>query len=187
LKNKVEIETMEKIEIYSSKKKSLLMLIASLIFVIGGIYIFMNAENFTGYRARSPIFTKGIGIMSVLFFGLTTYVSIRQLITNQLMLIIDKTGINVSPKKSLSERIEWKNIEGFSEIKIQSAKIIIIDVNNSDYWIEKEKNIIRQKLMKFNVKNYGSPFNLSANSMQMNYTELIQTLNENLNKYKYNV
>ncbi|MFQ3175000.1 MAG: hypothetical protein ACI8W0_002131, partial [Flavobacterium sp.] len=111
---------MEKIEIYSSKKKSVLMLIASLIFVIGGIYMFMDAENFTSYRARSPIFTRGVGIMSVLFFGLGIYVSIRQLITNQLILIIDKTGINVSPKKSPSERIEWKSIKGFSEIKIQS-------------------------------------------------------------------
>ena len=177
---------MEKIEIYSSKKKSFLVLIASLIFVIGGIYMFMNAENLTGYRARSPIFTKGVGIMSVLFFGLGIYVSIRQLITNQLILIIDKTGIKKKKKKSLSERIEWKNIKGFSEIKIQRTKIIIIDVNNSDYWIEKEENFIRKKLMKFNVNNYGSPFNLSANATQMNYTELMKTLNENLNKYKYN-
>ncbi|WP_320815580.1 STM3941 family protein [Flavobacterium sp.] len=175
---------MEKIEIYSSKKKSLLLLIASLIFVVGGIYMFMNAENFTGYRARNPLFTKGIGIACVLFFGLGIYVSIRQLIQNQLILIIDKIGLNVNPKKSLSARIEWKNINGFSEIKIQSAKIIIIDVNNSDYWIEKEENGFRKKMMKFNVNNYGSPFNLSANSMQMNYSELMKTLNENLDKYK---
>ena len=176
---------MEKIEIYSSKKKSLLLLIASLIFVVGGIYMFMNAENFTGYRARNPLFTKGIGIACVLFFGLGIYVSIRQLIQNQLILIIDKIGLNVNPKKSLSARIEWKNINGFSEIKIQSAKIIIIDVNNSDYWIEKEENGFRKKMMKFNVNNYGSPFNLSASSMQMNYSELMKTLNENLDKYKY--
>ncbi|WP_268848611.1 STM3941 family protein [Flavobacterium aestivum] len=175
---------MEKIEIYSSKKKSLLLLIASLIFVIGGIYMFVNAENLTGYRAKSPIFMKGIGIISVLFFGFGIYVSIKRLIQNQLMLIIDKTGVNLSPKKSLSERIEWKNIEGFSEIKIQGTKIVLIDVNNSDYWIEKEENIIRKKLIKYNVDNYGSPFNFSANSMQMNHAELMKTLNENLNKHK---
>ena len=177
---------MEKIEIYSSKKKSLLLLIASLIFVIGGIYMFMNAENFTGYRARSPLFIKTIGIASVLFFGLGIYVSIRQLLANQLILIIDKKGINVNPKKSQTEFIEWKNIKGFSELKIQSQKFVIIDVDNSEYWIENEENGMRKKLMKFNVSNYGSPFNLSANSMQMNYAELMKTLNENLNKYKYN-
>ena len=177
---------MEKTEIYSSKKKSFLLLVGSLIFVVGGIYMFMNAENFTGYRARNPLFTKGIGIASVLFFGLGIYVSIRQLIQNQLILVIDKIGININPKKSPSEKIEWKNIKGFSEIKIQSTKIVIIEVNNSNYWIEKEENVIRKKLMKFNVNNYGSPFNLSANSMQSNYVELMKVLNENLNKYKYN-
>jgi hypothetical protein len=177
---------MDKIEIYSSKRKSFLLLIGSLLFVIGGIYMFMNAENFTGFRARSPLFIKGIGIASVLFFGLGIYVSIKQLLANQLILIISRNGVNVNPKKSLTEYIEWKNINGFSELKIQRQKFVIIDVDNSDYWIEKEENGIRKKLMKFNVNNYGSPFNLSANSMQMNYAELMKTLNESLNKHKYN-
>jgi hypothetical protein len=178
---------MKRIEIYSSKTKSLLLLIGSLLFVVGGIYMFMDTESFTGYRTRSPLFIKTIGIASILFFGLGIYVSIRQLLENQLILIIDKKGVNVNPKKSQTEVIEWKNINGFSEFKIQSQKFVIIDVDNSDYWIEKEENGIRKKLMKFNVNNYGSPFNLSANSMQMKYSELMKTLNENLNKYKYNV
>ncbi|WP_166426943.1 hypothetical protein [Flavobacterium psychrotolerans] len=40
------------------QKKSFLLLIASLIFVIGGIYMFMNAENSTGYRVINTLFTK---------------------------------------------------------------------------------------------------------------------------------
>ena len=104
------------------------------------------------------------GIISVLFFGLGVYMSIKQFLTNQLILIIDKKGINVNPKKSQTEFIEWKNINGFSEFKIQSQKFVIIDVNNSNYWIEREENRIRKKLMKYNMDNYGSPFNLSANT-----------------------
>lgn len=86
---------MERIEIYSSKKKSMLLLIGSLLFVVGGIYMLMNTESFTGYRTRSPFLIKTIGIASVLFFGLGIYVSIKQLITNQLILIIDRKGVNV--------------------------------------------------------------------------------------------
>lgn len=177
---------MEKIEVYSSKKKSFLLLIGSLTFVIIGIYMYISADDFTSYRARIPIFTKGMAILSVLFFGFGIYVSIRQLIKNQLILIIDKTGIGVNAKKTPLKRIEWKNIESFSEIKIQSTKIVIINVNNPNYWIEKEENTFRKKLMKFNLNNYGSPFNLSANSMQISYTELMKILNESFNKYKYN-
>jgi hypothetical protein len=174
---------MEKLEIYTSKKKSFLLFIGSLLFVVGGIYFVMNSENFTN---REPIFVKIIGIASILFFGLGIYVSIRQLLAeNQLALIIDKNGVNVSPKKSLTEFIDWKNINRFSELNLHGQKIIIIDVNNSDYWIEKESNTVRKKLMEFNVNNYGSPFNISANTMQMNYAELMKTLNENLNKHRY--
>ena len=177
---------MDQIYIYSSKKKAFLLLICSLLFVVGGIYMFMNAENFSGFRARSPLFIKGIGIASVLFFGLGIYVSIKQLLSNQLILIINRNGVNVNPKKSLTEYIEWKNVTGFSGLKIHCQKIVIINVDNSNYWIKKEKNGIRKKIMEFNANNYGSPFNLSANSMQMNYAELLTTLNENLNEYKYN-
>lgn len=176
---------MERLEIYSSKKKSFLLLIGSFLFVIGGIWIFINAENLTGFRSRNPIFLKGIGIISVLFFGFGVYISIKQLITNQLLLFIDKAGINVNPKKSTSKSIKWKNVDGFSELKIQSQKLVIIQVNNSDFWIENESNQMRKKLMKFNLKNYGSPFNLSANSMQINHAELMRVLNESLNKYKH--
>lgn len=176
---------MGKIEIYSSKKKSFLLLIASLLFVIGGIWMFIDAENLASYRERSPIFLKGIGIISVLIFGFGIYVSIKQLVKNQLLLVVDKKGVNINPRKSASESIKWENIDGFSELKIQSQKLVIIQVNNSDYWIENEKNQIRKKLMKFNFNNYGSPFNLSANSMQINHVELIKVLSENLEKHKY--
>ena len=89
-------------------------------------------------------------------------------------------------KKTLTEFIEWKNIKSFSELKMQSQKFVIINVDNSEYWIKKEESSIRKKLMKYNLNNYGSPFNLSANLMVMNYTELMKILNKNLNKYKYN-
>ena len=176
---------MEKIEIYSSKKKSFFLLIASLFFVIAGIYMLMNAENMSSFRLRNPLLIRAVGIASILFFSLGIYVAIKQLLANQLILKIDKKGIIVNPKKSLTEYIEWKNINSFSELKILSQKFVIIIVDNSEYWIEKEENRLRKKQMKFNANEYGSPFNLSANSMQIDHAELIKILNESINKYKY--
>lgn len=175
---------MERIEIYSSKKKSLFLLIGSLLFVLGGVYIFMNVEIFTGYRSRNPFFIKIIGIISILFFGLGIYVSVRQLLSNQLILIIDNQGLNVNPKKSQTEFIKWKNIIGFSELEIQNQKIIVINVNNSSHWIEKEKNRLRKKLMEFSYNECGSPFSLATNTMQINNAQLIDILNKYFNKYK---
>ncbi len=137
----------------------------------------------TGFRARNPLFIKIAGIASVLFFGLGIYVSIKQLIKNKLMLIIDENGINVNPQKN--EYIKWNDIEGFADLKINSVKIIIIQINNAEEYIEKESNKLRKKLMKFNLENYGSPYNISVATMNTNYNQLYKILNENLIKYKY--
>jgi hypothetical protein len=178
---------MNRIEIYTSKKKSILMLIGSIIFVVLGIWLLMNAYNFTGWKARNPILTQGIGVISIIFFGLGIFIGVKRLIKSELALIIDSKGLNVNPKKSLNEYIEWKDVLGFREIKIQSTRILIIGVKNPDQWIEKETNSIRRKLMQFNLSNYDSPFNIAAASLDISYKELNDKLNSYLKKYKNEV
>lgn len=175
---------MEKIDVYSSKKKSIILFIISLIFVIGGIYMFVNAQSFVQNGLRSLVFIQTIGVVSILFFGIGIFVSVKQLIKDQLILRIDHQGISVNPNRSPDHYIDWKYIKGFSEITLQGQKLVIINVNNADYWVERETNSIRKRIMKFNITNYGSPFNLSANSMQIDHAQLIKTLNDNLNKYQ---
>lgn len=175
---------MESIEIYSSKKKSLLLLIGSIAFVALGVWLLIEADNLTGWRARNPIFTRGIGIASILFFGLGIFVGIKRLVKSEIALIIDQKGLNVNPKKSLTEFINWTDINGFQEIKIQSTRIVIIEVKNSEYWLDKETSGFRRKLMQFNINNYNSPFNIASAGLDISSDRLIETLNKYFNRYK---
>ena len=175
---------METIEIYSSKKKSLLLLIGSIAFVALGVWLLIEADNLTGWRARNPIFTRGIGIASILFFGLGIFVGIKRLIKSEIALIIDQKGLNVNPKKSLTEFINWTDINGFQEIKIQSTRIVIIEVKNYEYWLDKETSGFRRKLMQFNINNYNSPFNIASAGLDISSDRLIETLNKYFNRYK---
>ena len=174
---------MNRIEIYSNKKKAFLLLIGSIGFVILGFFCFFNAENMTNSLFRNPLIIKIAGIASVLFFGFGIYVSVKQLFKNKLMLILDENGINVNPTKN--EFIKWNDIEGFSEIQINSVKIIIIEVNKPENYINNETNKFRKKLMEYNFRNYGSPFNISVSTMNTTHKELFKMLNENLIKQKY--
>ena len=175
---------MERIEIYSSKKKSLWLLLASIAFVAIGFWLVIEADNLTGWRAKNPIFTRGIGIAGIVFFGLGIFVGIKRLIKSEIALIIDSEGLNVYPKKSLTEFLKWTDIKGFEEIKIQSTRIVIIGVKNPEYWLAKETNGFRRKLMQFNINNYNSPFNIASAGLDISSDRLIETLNKYFDRYK---
>lgn len=169
---------MNTIEIYTSKKKSILLLVGSLLFVGLGIWFIIDADNFSGWRARSPLVTRGIGIAAVLFFGLGIFIGVKRIIKSEIALIISPFGLNVNPRRSQHEFIKWNEISGFNEIKIQTTRILIIGVKNPNYWMEKETNTLRKKMMQFNIKNYGSPFNIAASGLDISSSELNQKLKE---------
>jgi hypothetical protein len=165
---------MDRTEIYTSRKKSMVLLIGSIAFVALGIWLLFDADNFA----------RGIGIASILFFGLGIFMSMKRLIKSEIALIIDPIGLNVNPKKSLTEYIKWNEILGFEEIKIQSTRIIVICVKDPEYWIDKEVSAIRKKLMQFNYNNYNSPFNIAASGLDISSNELNEKLNNYFKKYK---
>ncbi len=175
---------MENIEIYSSKKKSLMLLIGSIVFVVSGFWLLIEAGNLTGWIAKNPIFTRGVGIASILFFGIGVFIGIKRLIKSEIALIIDSKGLNLNPKKSLTEIIKWSDINGFEEIKIQMTRIVIIQVKNPEYWLDKEISGFRRKLMQFNISNYNSPFNIAASGLDISSDKLIETLNNYYDRHK---
>lgn len=99
-------------------------------------------------------------------------------------MIIDPIGLNVNPKKSLTEFIAWDEILGFGEIKIQSTRIVIIGVKNPESWLEKETSAIKKKLMQFNINNYNSPFSIAASGLAVGSNELKEKLHSYFEKYR---
>ena len=110
---------MERIEIYTSKKKSFLLLIISIVFVLIGVWLLLESNKLSNLKAINPIYVHILGfITSVLFFGIGVYISVKRLLKSELALIIDPIGLNINPKKSLTDFIKWEEILGFEEIKI---------------------------------------------------------------------
>jgi len=169
---------MNKTEIYSNQKKALLFFCLFLVFGVIGIWMILEAENIKTPFLRNPLLIRIVGISGVLFSGFGMFVMAKQLFRKRLMLILDETGIHQKMPKN--QFIKWKDITHFSEIKINSVKIIIIHVKNPEEYIDIEPNKIRKKMMSFNLNNYGSPFTISVATMDVTYKELFELLNEGL-------
>ena len=177
---------MIKTEICTSKKKAMRLLVISLLFVAISFCFIINPEVFINPFLQAPYLIQGIGLLSVLFFGFGMYVATKRIIRTELALVVDTEGIHMYPKKANNKLINWESIIGFSEIKINGQKILIIRVSNPEYWLLKESNVINKKMMQYNLTNYGSPLSISTGSLAISQEDLMSVLEDGLKKKKIN-
>lgn len=165
----------EIIEIPLSKKKIYLIIAGSFLFVVAGIWLFFNPNEFQNISIkllRNPILIKSIGIIGSIFFGITGVYGIRKLSDKKPGLIIDKNGITDNSNASSIGLIEWSDISEIKTSQVMSTKFIMIDVINPEKYIEKAKNGMKAKLMRANMKMYGTPLSITSNTLNYNFEEL---------------
>jgi hypothetical protein len=175
---------MEPIEIYTSKKKFGWILVASTIFVSIGVWMVMMPESFCHWIPGVPVFTRIIGAISVLFFGFGIYLGIKKMIKSDLSLFIDFRGICIYPGKAREELITWNQVIKFNEVYVHNQKFIAIIIKDPKQRIESETNRLMKKLMQFNLNNYGSPFCLVANGLEVSHHALMDIVTKYFENYK---
>jgi hypothetical protein len=170
---------MNKIEIPISKTKILFLLIAAILFVLSGIFFIIKPESFVTMVFRNPQTIRLIGIAAVVFFGAAVIYGIKKLFDKKMGLIIDDSGIIDNTNASSIGLIEWNDI---SEIKIQqvmSTKFLLIYTTDPEKYLDKVKGL-RRKLMKGNMKMYGTPLSITSSTLKYNFDDLINQLNSRL-------
>jgi len=176
----------EKIEIPLSKNKLLLGIGGSLLFVILGIWLFLNAGNFheNSFRSLSnPIVAKGIGVLSILFFGAIGIFGLKKLFDKKVGLTIDSKGITDNSNGSSVGLIEWNDITDIMTNQVMSTKFLLVIVKNPEKYIEKTNSRMKAKLMRSNMKMYGTPLSISPNTLKYDFEKLEQLI---LTEFKRN-
>ncbi len=176
-----------KIEIPLSKNKIIFLTIISFLFVIAGIWLFVNAKNFQSNSLqllRNPVVIKITGITGILFFGTAGIYGVKKLFDKKPGLIIDQNGITDNSNASSIELIEWKNITNIQTGQVMSTKFLLIKVKNLEEYIEKSKNGLKTKLMKANLRTYGTPITITSNTLKYNFNQLKNLIQIEFEKYK---
>ncbi len=176
-----------KIEIQLSKNKIILLTIGSFLFVIAGIWLFANSTEFQNHSMRlmrNPMVIKSVGIIAVLFFGATGIYGIRKLFDKKVGLIIDKNGITDNSNASSIGLIEWNDISEIKTEQVMSTKFLLIGVENPEKYIGKAKSGIKARLMKTNMKMYGTPLSITSNTLKYDFNELEKLIQTEFEKNK---
>ena len=177
----------EKIEIPLSKNKLILGFGGSLLFVIAGIWLFLNAEIFQEHSfklLRNPMVIKGIGIISFLFFGATGIFSFKKLFDKKVGLIIDSNGITDNTNASSIGLIEWNDITDIITKQVMSTKFLLINVANPEKYIGKAKTGMKAKLMRSNMKMSGTPISITSTTLKYDFGKLEQLIQTEFERNK---
>ena len=61
-------------------------------------------------------------------------------------------------------------------IGIAQAKLLMLYVHNPQYYIERQRNGIKRKIMQINYKSFATPISISTNGLRCKFEELHSVL-----------
>ena len=169
----------EKIEIQLSKNKLLLGVVGSLLFVIVGIWLFLNTDIFQEHPFRlfrNPMVVKGVGILGFLFFGATGLFSFKKLFDKKAGLIIDSNGITDNSNASSIGLIEWNDITDIITKQVILTKFLMINVTNPEKYIGKAKSGMKATLLRLSMKMNKTPFSITSSNLKYDFGKLEKLL-----------
>lgn len=177
----------EKIEIPLSMWKLLFGVGGSILFVMLGIWLFLTADGLSESSSSlmaNPMLRKIVGIANVLFFGATGIFGVSKFFKNNIGLSIDKNGIHDNSNASSVGLVEWGDIEDVKTHQVASTKFLMLHVSDPEKYISKAKNKMIEKLMRGNMKMYGTPVSITSNTLKINFSKLEELVRVEFEKNK---
>ena len=167
-----------------SKRKLLLLVIGAMVFVTLGIWLYQLDPAWIEAQRRfnNPLLVHGVGIVSVVFFGFCGAVGIRKLFDSKPGLVLGATGIVDNSSGVSAGLIPWSDIQGFGIHEIQKQKMLIIKLADPQKYVQVGGSM-KQALNRMNLKMCGSPIAISANSLKIDFSELVSLCNSYYAKY----
>ncbi|WP_277017047.1 STM3941 family protein [Flavobacterium lindanitolerans] len=173
----------ETIIIKLSRKKMILALLGSFLFVIMGIWMVVSHKEMNSIFLKFPLAVLILGILSILFFGFLAILIIKKLSSQTDGLIISSEGITDNSSAISAGFIPWTEITAITETSYAGQAFVIIVIKNPEEFIAAQKSSFKRKAMTANHKSFGGAVSISANSLQTTHKNLKKILVEKLTEY----
>ncbi len=158
-----------------SKVKLALLLLLALGFVALGVWFILSPSTFSHYAfKRTIVFITGIA--AIVIFGGCAFFILRKLPESKPGLVLNEEGFSDNSSGVANGLVKWKDITDIKVLVISRQNLIMVDVNNPEYYIDRAQSSFKRKMMNLNYKLYGSPVSLSANGLKCSFDELHRLL-----------
>ncbi len=170
----------DEVVIALSKTKITLLCLCSFAFVAGSYWIWSIADAQPRFN---PLFCKAIAVAGAIFFGLCGFYSCMKIFDGKPGLIIDKEGIVDNSSGVAAGRIPWDEINGFAVGGNGRQRFVVIYVIDPQRYVDRGGSLKRM-LNAANLRFMGSPINISSNTLNVSFDELLQLLTTAIEIYK---
>lgn len=165
-------------EIPHSKVKMALLIAAGFGFVAMGCWFVLQPETFAD--GNSSAWIVGLGIISILFFGLATIFMLRMFLSGKLAIRINDEGITDETTGVAVGLIRWEDIERFEHYNLMGNKFIKVFVRNTAPYYERARGSLARRGMRQNEKSAGTPIVINCNNLKIPRDQLLELLRSEL-------
>lgn len=169
-------------EIKTKSYKILLRLVVCIIFLFGGLYMLLVGKTNSFVFFRNEYLVKFSGLIAIIVSAFFLYGFLKLYKQRNSALIITNEGLINNTNNFYNHIIKWNDIKEIKKVKYQSHYIIVVVLNNENYYLNQISNKLLKSVAKQNSKILGSFVFINANDL-IGYTndELVIYLKKQLN------
>lgn len=171
---------MNEITIKSSKTKIVLLMLASIVFVLVCIWllVYPYATNILTGTLVYPV-----AILGIIFFGFCGLYALSKIFDNTPGLIINDKGITDNSSAVSVGFVDWKDITNVSVTDVFGQKFVTVEVSNSNDLISKQ-GFLKRFLLNVNMQGYKSPVQLSSVTLKATTEDIFNGISKGLTEFR---
>ncbi len=179
----MNVDGNEQIEIKLSKLKFVLMLLGCIAFVTISVLFVANPSHFKSLVARSTTLIFISGLLGIIFFGISGYFILIKIGDKTPGLIISDKGITDNSSNISSGFIPWEDIKTINEKIIARQKFVNIVVRNPQFYIDRQKNSFKRKILQGNIKLFGPVIQIPLSGLEITCAGLKTVLEKKFEEF----
>ncbi|MGH8761317.1 MAG: STM3941 family protein [Burkholderiales bacterium] len=165
-----------------SKTKLGLLLLGAAAFVALGIWLYLYAGELTLENSQYVLRVRAAAVACVGFFGLCAVYAGAKLFDNSPGLIIDAEGLVDNSSGLSAGRIPWSDIKGVGFTTVEKQRFLTIVVHDPHKYVRRASPLMRP-FVTMNMKLFGSPIQISANTLKVNFDDLMKAVTDRHARY----